>query len=67
MKKQLYEVIQAIKERVRKGESTTFAERNVVNIYQTRQMKKRKRELLAARTDLKTRAKTVQDAKHNHI
>lgn len=42
MKKNSYENIKTIKEKIAKGEPTTFAERNIVNIYDKR-MKAKKR------------------------
>lgn len=42
MKKEDYKLIQDVKERLKKGLPTTFAERNIVNIYNKRQAKKLK-------------------------
>jgi hypothetical protein len=40
MKKEDYKIIQDIRERLKKGEPTTFQERNILNIYNKRLKKK---------------------------
>ena len=42
MKKQNYEVIKDIKERLKTNKPTTFNERNILNIYNKRMLKKNK-------------------------
>lgn len=42
MKKEDYQIIKEIKERIRKGQQSTFHERNIVNIYDKRMSKKKR-------------------------
>lgn len=42
MKKEDYEKLKSIKERLKNGQSTTFKERNILNIYNKRILKKNK-------------------------